>query len=205
MSEPLLAVRHLGCERGGRVLFSDLHFELSAGSLLRIAGGNGSGKSTLLRVLTGLSTDFSGELFWRGQPLAEVLDDYRLAMCYLAHDKAVKPMLTVNENIDWFLALYPARDDAGLEEALKLFSLLPFRHQPCGQLSAGQQQRVALARLWLSAASLWILDEPFTAIDRQGIAGLEQVIGDFVRRGGSVVLTTHHDLQLPGQTLELGQ
>ena len=206
MPHSLLSAQALSCERGYRQLFHQLDLSIGSGELLRIAGGNGSGKSTLLSVLTGLSTDYQGDIFWCGEPLHAVHHEYQAAMCYLAHNKAVKPQLTINEHLQWFRALYPCRDDVVQEAVLHQLGLYRYRDSLCGQLSAGQQQRVALARLLISSARLWILDEPFTAIDKQGVAEFEQVICDFVAAGGAVVLTTHHDLRLsvPNQVIELG-
>lgn len=204
MPDALLSVRNLACERGGRLLFRKLDFDLPAGQLLRLAGPNGSGKSTLLKVLTGLSSDFQGDISWRGEPIDRVRDSFLHGLCYLGHQKAVKPMLTVTEQLQWFRSLYPCRDDVTIDQALAQFGLAHFHDFFCGRLSAGQQQRVALARLWLSAADLWILDEPFTAIDRDGIAAFETLIADYVASGGAVILTTHHPLQIAGETITLG-
>lgn len=203
----LLSVRHLACERGYRPLFDQLSFTLSRGQLLRIAGGNGSGKSTLLKVLAGLSSDYSGDILWQGEPVSQVRDQYQAGLCYLGHAKAVKQRLTVQENLNWFRALYPCEDAATVQDdVLKQLRLYRFRDQLCGQLSAGQQQRVALARLLISKASVWILDEPFTAIDKDGVLEFEQIIQDRVAAGTAVILTTHHALQVitPQQTIELG-
>lgn len=206
MSQSLLSAQNLSCERGYRQLFRQLDLSVSSGELLRIAGSNGSGKSTLLNVLTGLSSDYHGELFWCGEPLQSVRHEYQAAMCYLGHNKAVKPQLTVSEHLQWFRTIYPCRNDESRDAVLYRLGLYRYRDSLCGHLSAGQQQRVALARLLISAARLWILDEPFTAIDRQGVAEFEQVICDFVTAGGAIILTTHHTLQLsmPSRTIELG-
>lgn len=207
MSQPLLEVQNLSCERGYRALFQQLSFSLQAGQLLQIAGENGTGKSTLLKILAGLTSDFQGELLWRGQTLADVRDDFLASTCYLGHAKAVKQRLTIEENLEWFNALYPHQTSAAQQdEILKQLRLYRFKQQACGQLSAGQQQRVALARLLISQAKLWILDEPFTAIDKQGVFEFEQLIAQQVEQGVSVILTTHHHLQSiqPHQVIELG-
>lgn len=206
VADQLLSAQNLGCERGYRQLFEQLGFTLHRGQLMRVAGGNGSGKSTLLKVLAGLSSDYQGDLFWRGQPITEVRDQYQAGLCYLGHAKAVKQRLTVSENLAWFRSLYPCNDESIQSDVLKQLRLYRFRDQLCGQLSAGQQQRVALARLLISKADLWILDEPFTAIDKEGVLEFEQIIQDRVAQGTAVILTTHHSLQLavPQQTIELG-
>lgn len=203
----LLRVDGLSCERGYRTLFEQLSFSIAAGELVQIAGANGSGKSTLLKVLSGLTSDYSGDIYWRGEPLSKAREDYLNAMCFLGHAKAVKQRLTVQENLDFYAALYPNQKVEKQQAVLDLLHLGRFKEQLCGQLSAGQQQRVALARLLLSDARLWILDEPFTAIDKQGMAELERLIADSVNLGVSVILTTHQALQQvqPHQTIHLGR
>lgn len=202
----LLRIEDLSCERGYRTLFEQLNFSVRAGELVQIAGENGSGKSTLLKVLSGLSTDYSGQIYWQGELLGKAKDDYLSAMCFLGHAKAVKQRLTVQENLDYYAALYPNQQREKQQAVLDMLHLSRFRNQLCGRLSAGQQQRVALARLLLSNARLWILDEPFTAIDKQGVAELERIIADSVNLGVSVLLTTHQALQQiqPHQMIQLG-
>lgn len=207
MSEALLSTKNLSCERGYRTLFEQLDLHLHRGELLQIGGENGSGKSTLLKVLAGLSTDFSGEIFWQGHAVKAVKEQYQADLCYLGHAKGVKLGLSITENLRWFCSLYPCDNSASAQrEVLEQLQLYRFRDQLCGQLSAGQQQRVALARLLLSRASLWILDEPFTAIDKQGVAEFEQIICERVSQGTAVILTTHHALQLaiPHRSIVLG-
>lgn len=202
----LLSAQSLSCERSWRLLFSGIHLQISAGEVLRIAGPNGAGKSTLLKVLAGISSDYHGDIFWRGQPMREARDDFHRDSCFLGHNKAVKLGLTAGENLRWFQGIYPCKPEMTIPAVLAQVGLAAYEHTLCSQLSAGQQQRVALARLLLSTAALWMLDEPFTAIDKQGVADFEQIIGDFVVQGGAVIMTTHHALQLPVpiKVLELG-
>lgn len=204
--QELLRIENLSCERGYRTLFEQLSFSIRAGELIHIAGENGTGKSTLLKVLAGLTSDYEGGIFWQGMPLAKVKEDYLNHICYLSHAKAVKQRLTVQENLDYFSALYPNHQREREQSVLEMLHLGAYRHQLCSQLSAGQQQRVAIARLLLSHAQLWILDEPFTAIDKQGVAELEDIIANSVSMGVAVMLTTHHGLQSvkPHQTIVLG-
>lgn len=204
--EKLLSVSALAAERSYRQLFSALDFSVQAGEVLRIAGPNGAGKSTLLKVLAGFSSDYQGEIFWRGHSMRDARDDFLRESCFLGHNKAVKLGLTIRENLEWFASLYPCKAGVAIEEVLRQVGLSAYIDTLCSQLSAGQQQRVALSRLLLSDARLWMLDEPFTAIDRHGVAAFEQMIGEFVVQGGAVILTTHHVLDLPVavRTLELG-
>nr|WP_067287532.1 cytochrome c biogenesis heme-transporting ATPase CcmA [Marinobacterium profundum] len=198
MPESVLKVENLYCERDERVLFDGLSFELGAGEVLQIEGQNGSGKTTLLRILSGLSRNYEGELFWRGEPMADVVDEYRQALLYFGHLAGVKATLTPQENLGWYAALQPGIDSASIDTALQQVGLAGYEDVPCHMLSAGQHRRVSLARLYLSQANLWILDEPFTAIDKKGVAQKEQLILRHAAAGGTVILTTHHELQLDG-------
>jgi heme exporter protein A len=175
---PLLTVKELACERGGITLFDHLDLSVSAGELVQILGPNGSGKTTLLRVLAGLSTAYTGKL-------SQVQVDNFL---YIGHKPGIKSMLTPLENLRW----YTDRPDDVILTALARWQLMGYEHQPCYQLSAGQQQRVALARLYLTRAALWLLDEPFTAIDQAGVVQLEMLLFAHAEAGGAVVLTSHH-------------
>lgn len=206
VSDVLLSAKNVCAERSYRQLFSNISFDVCAGDVCRIAGPNGSGKSTLLKIVAGITTDFEGDLYWQRKPIQQVRYDYQQSVMYLGHQKAVKLSLSPVENLHWFLSLYPSRSDITIEQALLKVGLKNFQNTLCGQLSAGQQQRVALARLLLSSAKLWLLDEPFTAIDKQGVVDIEAMISQFVQQGGAVMVITHHDLclSMPMHTLELG-
>ena len=197
---PLLQTLKLCCERDDRQLISDLDLEVAAGHIYQIEGPNGSGKTTLLRVLCGLSSRYSGELLWCGKPLAAQRDECYQQMLYLGHSSGIKTVLTARENLRWHSQLRGLRDaETAIAQALAKAGLLGFEDSPCYQLSAGQQRRVGLARLFLGEYRLWILDEPFTAIDRQGVAELEGWIAEFASAGGAVLLTTHHRLAIAHQ------
>lgn len=192
----MLATANLFCERDERVLFSNLGFSLEGAGVLQVQGANGSGKTTLLRVLAGLNADYSGEIRWQGEPVAQVRELYHQALFYMGHSPAINKTLTPLQNLRWYCATQGYRDDAAIHSALASQGLQGYADIPCYQMSAGQQRRVSLARMQLSAARLWILDEPFTALDKQGVADLEQRIASFAEQGGAVILTTHHSLQL---------
>ncbi len=198
MSTPLLEAKGLFCERDERILFDGLDFSLSAGEVLQVEGPNGSGKTTLLRILSGLSRAFEGELFWKGEEIAEVRDDFLQSLLYFGHLPGVKATLTPEENLRWYAALHPETDSIQerIIEALSNVGLYGYEDVPCHSLSAGQNRRVSLARLYLSHAPLWILDEPFTAIDKKGVAAKEALIESHASAGGSVILTTHHELSV---------
>jgi heme exporter protein A len=200
MPEVLLGVNRLGLERGGRKLLRDFDLEVKAGDLLLIEGPNGSGKTTLLRSLAGLAS-VGGE--------GSVDRRYR-QMLYLGHRPGIKQLLTPRENLRWVCASQ-GWEAAGIDHALQQVGLAASGDVLSQNLSAGQQRRVNLARLYLSAragatGTLWLLDEPFTAIDRRGVHALTETIAAQVRAGGAVVLTSHQDLpfDLPMRRVVLG-
>jgi heme exporter protein A len=192
----VLAVHDLSCERDERELFTHLDFSIAAGELLHVQGANGSGKTTLLRILCGLNADYTGHILWQGRERREVHEDFCSGVFYLGHSPAINKTLTPLQNLRWYCASRGFADDAAILRALAALGLKGYEDIPCYQMSAGQQRRVSLARMQLSPARLWILDEPFTALDRKGVADLEARIAAFVRDGGAVILTTHHPLQV---------
>ncbi|MCK4493633.1 MAG: cytochrome c biogenesis heme-transporting ATPase CcmA [Methylococcales bacterium] len=193
----MLTVKNLFCERDERILFNQLHFELKIGDVLQVEGQNGSGKTTLLRILAGLSDAYEGDILWKNTPLDETRMAYYQNMLYVGHLAGVKSTLTPEENLEWMRQLAPHLNKLSIFEALKKVGLYGFEDVPCHSLSAGQQRRVGLARLYLSTAPLWILDEPFTALDKKGVAEKEALIAHHVQTNGAVILTTHHDLNIP--------
>jgi heme exporter protein A len=197
----MLEVKNLSCERDERILFKELSFSISEGEILQIEGQNGSGKTTLLRILSGLSAGFEGDIFWQKQPVDEVRESFCQALLYIGHLAGVKAALTPEENLKWMMRLSPSLNNTSIYQALQKVGLYGFEDVPCHTLSAGQQRRVGLARLYLSSAPLWILDEPFTALDKKGVAEKEALIASHVHKGGAVILTTHHDLVIPDQNV----
>ena len=189
----MLEARELLCERDERTLFSGLSFTLNAGEWVQITGSNGAGKTTLLRLLTGLSRPDAGEVLWQGQPLHQVRDSYHQNLLWIGHQPGIKTRLTALENLHFY---HRDGDTAQCLEALAQAGLAGFEDIPVNQLSAGQQRRVALARLWLTRATLWILDEPFTAIDVNGVDRLTQRMAQHTEQGGIVILTTHPPLNV---------
>ncbi|RTE66824.1 cytochrome c biogenesis heme-transporting ATPase CcmA [Amphritea opalescens] len=196
MSTPRLKIENLFCERDERVLFEALCFEVHAGEVIQIEGQNGSGKTTLLRILSGLSSHFEGDIYWQGEHLEKCASEYREALLYFGHQPGVKAVLTPRENLHWYASLHPDMALEQLDYALMQVGLTGYEDVPCHTLSAGQNRRVSLARLYLSRAPLWILDEPFTAIDKQGVAAQEALMMAHAEQGGSVILTTHHELAM---------
>ena len=176
------------------MLFSGLGFRLFPGQVLQVAGPNGVGKTTLLSIVAGLCPAESGALWWQDRPVADDVAGFRSAFTWLGHHPGLKLMLSPLENLHWLLGLRGlAVDVPAIVEALERVGLYGYEDVPVARLSAGQKRRVALARLFLEKCPLWILDEPFTAIDRAGVAELEGWLRDHAAAGGLVLLTTHHE------------
>lgn len=190
----MLNVSRLACSRDERVLFRDLSFQLQGGEMMQIEGPNGAGKTTLLRMLAGLSQPDEGEIRWQDAALSRQRDLYHQQMLYLGHHPGVKSVLTPFENLAFYQAVQGESDHDAIWDALAQVDLVGYEDVPVAQLSAGQQRRVALARLWLTQAPLWILDEPLTAIDKSGVAKLVALFYRHVGAGGMIILTTHQDL-----------
>ncbi|MFG6667257.1 cytochrome c biogenesis heme-transporting ATPase CcmA [Halomonas sp. HNIBRBA4712] len=190
-----LQARKLACERDDRWLFRELDVEIRSGEILRLEGPNGSGKTTLLKILAGQLDDIDGELYFNDTPLHRCRERFRANLLYLGHAPGVKAGLTALENLAWYQALggEPV-DEAACERALSDVGLAGFEESLAGTLSAGQTRRVALARLALSPRPLWVLDEPFTALDQSGVEALERRLHAHASRGGAVIVTTHHAL-----------
>jgi len=189
----MLEITALACERGGTRLFSDLSISLPPGGLLRVRGANGSGKTTLLRALAGLTRPAAGSIRWRGQPAGE---DMRGEMLFLGHAPAIKDELTVLENLE-FSARLAGLTDADFQRALERFGIARLVDLPARYLSQGQRKRTALARLALSPnAALWLLDEPFAALDDRAIADVSSVCAAHLAAGGLLVLTSHQDVPI---------
>lgn len=191
----MLDALNLSCTRDDRTLFSGLSFSVSVGELVQVAGKNGAGKTSLLRILVGLAQPEEGEIRWLGKPLARQRDLFHQDLLWLGHQPGIKKALSALENLSFFHADCP---QARRWEALAEAGLVGFEDVPVNQLSAGQQRRVALARLWLSQARLWVLDEPFTAIDAAGVEKLTRQMVRHCEAGGMVILTTHQPLGISG-------
>jgi heme exporter protein A len=197
----LLEAVNLECVRGDRSLFRALSFTLQPGALLHLLGRNGAGKTTLLRTLCGLTHPAAGEIRWQGEDARDLGDDYRRVIAYVGHANGLHGELTAVENLmlEPSLSANSARDAA--ERALTQVGLVAYRNFPAKILSQGQKRRLALARLLIADKPLWILDEPFSALDVSSVETMIRLLDAHLARGGLVVLTSHQELTLDLRTL----
>jgi heme exporter protein A len=192
VNSSLLTVNDLRFERDDIAVINDACLTLNDGEILQIEGPNGSGKTTLLRILTTALQPSGGEILYQGQILSECRFDYLSNILFLGHQSALKLTLTAEENLSWITSELPG--SVSVLNALERVGLRGYSDIPCHSLSAGQQRRVALARLLLSNAKIWFLDEPFAALDGQGVQFVEQCMERHVNGGGAVMLTTHQPI-----------
>jgi heme exporter protein A len=197
------AGRDLACRRGERLVFSGLSFAVTAGGALLLRGPNGSGKSSLLRCMAGLLTPVAGTLTWDRLPTSDDVDAHRVRLRYLGHQDAVKGALTVAENLLMWLSLNGGRDVSAVARALERLGIARLADLPARLLSAGQRRRLALARLLVAPAPLWLLDEPGNALDDDGLARFAELVSQHRAAGGIAVLSSHGDLGVPGEALTL--
>lgn len=198
----MLEISNLACSRGDHRLFSGLSFKLDFGQIMQVQGANGSGKTSLLRTLCGFITPDEGDIIWRGENIRELDEEYYAEMMYLGHLNAIKDELSALENL---------RISAGLsgvelkeKEAMAALRRMGLRGRellPTKVLSQGQRRRVALARLLVSDAKLWVLDEPLTALDVGAVALIQELIAEHLGRKGMVIFTTHQPLQVAGKEM----
>ncbi len=198
----MLEADNLECVRGERRLFAGLGFKLEAGELLYLQGKNGAGKTSLLRMLIGLLPPEAGEIRWKGQSIRSAGEDFRADLCYLGHLNAIKEELTPLENL---LAAARLADEELTEDdaldALEQVGLAGREDLACKYLSQGQKRRVALARLVKERRPLWVLDEPFVALDVAAVDWLAGLISAHLQRGGLAVMTTHQPVDIPAGTV----
>lgn len=194
----LLEIRDLCCERDDRELFTGLNLSARAGQIWQVTGPNGAGKTTLLRILAGLHGFYDGQVRWQLTP-----DEPARDLLYVGHSPGLRQELTAVENLRWLCALH-RQHPPPWQELLAPVGLARLADIPLERLSAGQQRRVALARLWLPGKRVWILDEPFTAIDADGVALVEERLRQHAAGGGLVIYTSHHRVADDSHLLQLG-
>nr|WP_282551922.1 cytochrome c biogenesis heme-transporting ATPase CcmA [Providencia rustigianii] len=200
----MLSAAKITCHRQNRTLFQHLDFSVLPSQILQVEGPNGAGKTTLLRMMAGLLKPDEGEILWENQSIDKLKEEFTRHLLYLGHKPAVKSLLTPYENLKFYYQMH--HKDAEGEKiwaALEEVSLIGYEDIPVGQLSAGQQRRVNLARLWLSEAPLWILDEPFTAIDVAGVNRLTERFHQHAQQGGMILFTSHQAMSGHFGTLKL--
>jgi len=190
----------LECWRGDQQLFQSLSFVINAGEALQIVGRNGSGKTTLLRTICGLTRTESGHLNWRGEPLDQNTDAYRSEMLYVGHENGLKFELSPLENLRTLRDIAGRSRNVTLEDALQQVGLPGYEDRPIRLLSSGQRRRVALAKLIVVSASLWLLDEPFTNLDVAGTGLVNELVAEHLDGGGALLFTSHAPLSLPRGT-----
>ena len=194
----MLEASKLECVRGERRLFADVSFRLDGGEMLYLQGRNGSGKTSLLRMLCGMTPAASGEIRWRGKPIRKLGEEFRSELCYLGHQNAIKEELTPLENLLSAARLaQEALDEDSALDALEQVGLHGREDLACRYLSQGQKRRAALARLVHEKRALWVLDEPYVALDTAAVDLVARLIGAHLQRGGLTVLTTHQSVAVP--------
>jgi heme exporter protein A len=201
----MLSAHGLSCVRGDRPLFAGVVLSVGPGEWLHVRGANGSGKTSLLRLLAGLSRPEAGQVRWGGEPIEGVAQDYRRDLLFLGHHAAVKEDLSGAENLQLAAQLDGAPvGRAAVDEALARFGLKGREDLPVRVLSAGQKRRVLLARLMTRKARLWVLDEPFTALDARAVDMLGELAREHLAGGGMAVFTSHQAVPIEGgKALEL--
>lgn len=198
----LLEVKQISCSRNYRSLFNDLSFNIESGQLLLVEGKNGCGKSTLLRILSGLRQPDTGTIHWNNSEIKQASKHYSQQLVWLGHRNGINESLTAKENLQ-IAASFIKSKVSNIGYILKRVGLKPYANTPVRQFSAGMKRRLALARLLLNNAILWILDEPQSALDKTGIALLEGMIEQHVRNGGMVIMSSHHDINF--KSIPLGR
>ena len=193
----MLEVSQLKCVRGERPLFDGVGFRLESGQLLYLRGANGAGKTSMLRILCGLTPPESGQILWNGTAISELGEAYRQDLFYLGHHNALQEALTVNENLAFYATLSGAAPSlADTTQALGQLGLRGCQNRLVRHLSQGQKRRVALSRLMLNRAKLWVLDEPFVALDHAAIQLLADLVAAHLAKGGMAVLTSHQPVDI---------
>jgi heme exporter protein A len=195
-----LSLQNIALERGERRIASGINARVAAGEALLLQGPNGSGKSTLLRVLAGLLPPAEGAIKWDGAEVTRDREAHRARLCYLGHQDALKASLTARENLRFWASFNGGDADA----ALRAFGLAALAERPARMLSAGQKRRLALCRVALSAAPLWLLDEPVTALDAEAREAFAALLRRHLAAGGLAIIATHEPLAIEARVLQLG-
>ena len=196
-----LEAHDLMCIRDDRPLFEHLSFHVEPRQVLLLEGRNGSGKTSLLRTLCAIRLPDGGKITWNGEDIFDLGPEYHAHTAYVGHKDGVKLDLTAVENLTMAKGLGDPNDDLSIEEALAKVDLYGFEDVPARNLSAGQQRRLALARLLVTRAKLWILDEPFTSLDTHGIGVVEALFATHLANNGMIAMTSHHSVNLDNSAI----
>jgi heme exporter protein A len=189
-----LIVNNLSCQRGYKLLFENLSFELNSGEVLKVSGPNGSGKTSLMKILAGLSSFETGSIDYDDTKINS--ERYNLDFLYLGHLAALSPELSCLENLKYTMRLGNDNLDLDFSDALKKVGLEKFENELVGKLSAGQKKRIALSLLFITQSKVWLLDEPFSALDSKAIKIIETRVEDHCNSGGICILTTHQECNI---------
>ena len=189
-----LIVNNLSCQRGYKLLFENLSFELNSGEVLKVSGPNGSGKTSLMKILAGLSSFETGSIDYDDTKINS--QRYNLDFLYLGHLAALSPELSCLENLKYTMRLGNDNLDLDFSDALKKVGLKKFENELVGKLSAGQKKRIALSLLFITQSKVWLLDEPFSALDSKAIKIIETRVEDHCNSGGICILTTHQECNI---------
>jgi heme exporter protein A len=195
ISSKTLVLEGLSFQRNEDFLFSNINIDLMSGDILQVLGQNGSGKTTLLRLISTALNPYSGKIMWQGKNIDKNREDYLENILYIGHQPSLKRLLSAKENLTWWRRLNKTNSKDN-SEALRQVGLIKYADEPCFLLSAGQLRRAALARLYISNAKIWILDEPFTSIDKDFSSKLISLFTKHLESKGIVILTTHQDLKV---------
>ena len=193
-----LSARGVNVWRGDRHVLRNVSIDVLQGEVVHVSGPNGTGKTTLLRVLAGLLPAEEGTVAWRGKPIDGERDEFNAEFVYVGHENALKGDLTAHENLHYSVGIRRHLPSAEIDATLDLLGILRCRDLPARVLSAGQRRRLAMSRVLLLGARLWVLDEPFTNLDIAGVALISRMIGEHVKGGGMAVLAAHQGLNIPG-------
>ncbi len=197
----MLEARDLDCSRGKQTLFTGLNCTVTGGEILHVLGPNGCGKTTFLRILCGTTLADSGQVLWRGEDIRFNQAEFHSNLAYVGHSHGIKLELSPRENLQTWMDLSGRNDPADLSRTLERIGLSGAENLTCNNLSAGQRRRVALGRLYLTRASVWILDEPLSAIDQAGSAEFESLLSRHADNGGITILTGHENFSVDRRTV----
>ncbi len=188
----MLNLINLGFHYPEKIVLHAVDLNLPPGCIMHLRGDNGAGKTTLLKLIAGILQPSDGDIHYAGKPISGNLAEYQHNIRYVGHKTGISPVLSVAENCQFDLNYL--NKQLSLDNLLEQFDLLPYKHTPCGLLSAGQRRRVGLTRLLMSQAALWLLDEPLVALDQKNVEQLIDVIKQHAQQGGSVILTSHQPI-----------